>query len=138
MRTTEQILAELRELRERLGSEYEAARKQELDLQRQTTEVDEVIRAASEFYKVTETQIVGKCREAELVRARHAAMKYMREESQPMRTLEVIGQIFGGKDHTTVSYAVRMSCPDDLAQYEKFKQFARNRNESKGTCEETA
>lgn len=63
-----------------------------------------IINIVSEYYNLTPSQLTGKSRLAQLVYARHIAMYLIRN------TLDVsqkkIGDMFGGKDHTTVKSAI--------------------------------
>lgn len=62
-----------------------------------------IIKRVAEFYDVSEAEIVGKRRSAELVLPRQVAMRL----SQIMTdsSLNQIGDKFGGRDHTTVMHA---------------------------------
>lgn len=62
-----------------------------------------IIKRVAEFYDVSEAEIIGKRRSAELVLPRQVAMRL----SQIMTdsSLNQIGDKFGGRDHTTVMHA---------------------------------
>jgi chromosomal replication initiator protein len=62
-----------------------------------------VIQAVSEFYDVTITDMLNRCRRKEVVHPRQVAMYLMREELK--KSYPFIGEKLGGRDHTTVIYA---------------------------------
>jgi len=62
--------------------------------------IDEICR----FYNLKPTQLKGAKRDAFLVRARHLCMFLLKEEAQV--TLSEIGNLLGGRDHTTVMHGV--------------------------------
>lgn len=65
---------------------------------------DDVINAVCEFYAVKPTQLKGPKRDASLVRARQVAMYVLKTELS--LTLVEIGNLLGGRDHTTVMHGV--------------------------------
>lgn len=65
---------------------------------------DEVIKVICSFYDIKPTQIKGPKREALLVRARQAAMYLLKKELN--LTFVEIGNVLGGRDHTTIMYGV--------------------------------
>jgi chromosomal replication initiator protein len=65
---------------------------------------DDVIQAVCDFYRVKPTQLKGPKRDASLVRARQVAMFLLKSELQ--LTLVEIGNLLGGRDHTTVMHGV--------------------------------
>lgn len=65
---------------------------------------DDVIQAVCDFYRVKPTQLKGPKRDAALVRARQVAMFLLKSELQ--LTLVEIGNLLGGRDHTTVMHGV--------------------------------
>ena len=69
------------------------------------TTVDEVIRKVSEHYNVKMTDIVGPRRARAVSRPRQVAM-YLADKLTT-KSLQEIGRRFGGRDHTTVIYAIR-------------------------------
>ena len=66
---------------------------------------DEVIENICSFYNIKETLIKGPKRDARLVKARQIAM-YMLKNDLSLSLVE-IGNILGGRDHTTVMHGVR-------------------------------
>lgn len=72
-------------------------------VQTKTVTPDGIIRTVAEYYKVTEADIVSQKRNREVARARQVAMYLIRETTQMSTTR--IGEMFGGRDHSTVMYA---------------------------------
>ncbi|MBQ2956830.1 MAG: chromosomal replication initiator protein DnaA [Clostridia bacterium] len=64
---------------------------------------DGLIKQVAEFYRVTEADIVSQRRNREVAKARQVAMYLIREQTQLSTTR--IGELFGGRDHSTVMYA---------------------------------
>jgi chromosomal replication initiator protein len=62
-----------------------------------------IIQVVAEFYDLKEREILALSRKKEIVRPRQIAMYLLREELKSSYPL--IGQKFGGKDHTTAIYA---------------------------------
>lgn len=62
-----------------------------------------IIQMVAEFYDLKEKEILALSRKKEVVRPRQIAMYLLREELKSSYPL--IGQRFGGKDHTTAIYA---------------------------------
>ncbi|MDP3987612.1 MAG: chromosomal replication initiator protein DnaA [Candidatus Levybacteria bacterium] len=65
---------------------------------------DEAINAVCSFYDIKPTLLKGPKRNASLVRARQVAMYLLKKEFK--LTLFEIGNILGGRDHTTIMYGV--------------------------------
>ena len=63
-----------------------------------------IINIVAEYYNLTPEQLVGKSRTGQLVLARHIAMYIIRKDLDI--SLEKIGEMFGGRDHTTVINAI--------------------------------
>lgn len=63
-----------------------------------------VIRAVADFYDIPERALLENSRKKELVKPRQVAMYLLREDLK--ESFPTIGRRFGGKDHTTVIYAV--------------------------------
>jgi chromosomal replication initiator protein len=70
----------------------------------QVTTVEDIQKAAAQYFRVTVSQLCGKERHAEIARARQVAMFVCREKLGT--SFPQIGAKFGGKDHTTVLAAV--------------------------------
>ncbi len=65
----------------------------------------EIINAVAAYYKITPDDLYGSSRIAAIALARQVAMYICREQTN--LSLPKIGQLFGGRDHTTVMYAQR-------------------------------
>jgi chromosomal replication initiator protein len=65
----------------------------------------DITRAVSEYFKISPDDLYGTSRVAAIAMARQIAMHLCRELT-PL-SLPKIGQIFGGRDHTTVMYATK-------------------------------
>ncbi len=64
---------------------------------------DQVLAAVAEFYRVDIPDLTGRSRNKEVVLPRQMAMYLLREETGA--SLPQIGDLLGGRDHTTVMYA---------------------------------
>lgn len=65
---------------------------------------DEIVKKVCSFYDIKTTQITGPKRDARLVRARQIAMYLLKKELK--LTYAEIGNMMGGRDHTTVMHGV--------------------------------
>lgn len=65
---------------------------------------EEIIRTICDFYAIKSTALKGIKRDAKLVRARHACMYVLKKEGG--LTYSEIGNILGGRDHTTIMHGV--------------------------------
>ena len=79
---------------------------------------DEIIKSVCSFYKVKPTQIRGEKRDAYLVRARQVAMFLLKREGN--LTLVEIGNLLGGRDHTTIMHGVEKV--ENLLKDKSFEQ----------------
>jgi chromosomal replication initiator protein len=66
--------------------------------------IEEVMTTVAAFYGVTRDELLGRSRSKEMVHPRQVVMYLAREELQI--TLPQIGEVLGGRDHTTVMYGV--------------------------------
>ena len=71
-----------------------------------TTQLSEqkIINVVADYYNLTPSQITGKIRTGQIALARHIAMYLIRQMLDV--PLKKIGDMFGGKDHTTVISAI--------------------------------
>ena len=69
-----------------------------------TVSLDEVIQVVAQFYNISTEDLISKSRSKEMVKPRQVVMYLAREELQA--TLPQIGEVLGGRDHTTVMYGV--------------------------------
>jgi chromosomal replication initiator protein len=65
----------------------------------------EIVRAVSNYFKLTQEELFGKSRSQAIVTGRQIAMYLCREKTS--MSLPKIGALFGGRDHTTVMYAIK-------------------------------
>ena len=65
----------------------------------------EIVRVVADYFKLTQEELFGKSRSQAIVVARQIAMFLCREKTS--MSLPKIGALFGGRDHTTVMYAVK-------------------------------
>ena len=65
---------------------------------------EEVIKVICDFYEIKSTQLKGAKRDAKLVRARQACMYVLKKDVG--LTFSEIGNILGGRDHTTIMHGV--------------------------------
>ena len=65
----------------------------------------EIVRAVADYFKITQEELFGKSRSQAIVIARQIAMYLCREKTT--MSLPKIGALFGGRDHTTVMYAIK-------------------------------
>ena len=65
--------------------------------------IKDVVKIASDYYKIEENSIYEKTRKKEIVKARQVIMYLLREDFNVSYPL--IGQKLGGKDHTTVIHS---------------------------------
>ena len=64
---------------------------------------ESLIKQVAEYYQVTEADMTSQRRNREVAKARQVAMFLIREMTQLSTTR--IGELFGGRDHSTVMYA---------------------------------
>jgi len=65
----------------------------------------QIIKATSNFYDISESDLKGNSRKKEIVKPRQIAMYLLREELE--YSFPFIGKKIGGKDHTTVMYSYK-------------------------------
>lgn len=120
---------ERREQAERVQREREAAKARALEALERRKELDAliheivppeilknepkaIIKRAAEAYGLTYRDLVGRSRRHDIVRARHAAIAVLAAD-RPDLSLNALGRHFGGRDHTTILFALRkMHGPD--------------------------
>ena len=76
-----------------------------LSIQNRQISVENIQKTVSDFYKIKVADMYSKKRPASIVRPRQIAMYLAKELTQ--KSLPEIGDLFGGRDHTTVLHAVR-------------------------------
>ncbi len=85
-----------------------------------------IIKRVAEFYDITEAEMVGKRRSADLVLPRQVAMRLCQILTEA--SLNQIGEKFGGRDHTTVMHAcdkVNKMIKNDKNFAEEFERIKR-------------
>jgi chromosomal replication initiator protein len=79
-----------------------------------TLSMEGIKKVVAEFYGITVDEMAGPRRDRHIVFPRQVAMYIIREETAS--SLPVIGQAFGGRDHTTVLHSyekIVQDCQDD-------------------------
>ncbi len=76
-----------------------------LSIQNRQISVENIQKTVADYYKIKVADMYSKKRPASIARPRQIAMFIAKELTQ--KSLPEIGQLFGGRDHTTVLYAVR-------------------------------
>jgi chromosomal replication initiator protein len=81
---------------------------------------DQVLQAVGDYFEVSVTELQGRKRSQSIALARHVAMYLLREELHC--SLPQIGEILGGRDHTTILYG----CEKITAGIEEVDQLRRD------------
>jgi chromosomal replication initiator protein len=76
-----------------------------LSIQNRQVGVENIQKTVADFYKIKVADMYSKKRPASIARPRQIAMYLAKEMTQ--KSLPEIGELFGGRDHTTVLHAVR-------------------------------
>ena len=76
-----------------------------LSIQNRQISVENIQKTVADYYKIKVADIYSKKRPASIARPRQIAMYLAKELTQ--KSLPEIGELFGGRDHTTVLHAVR-------------------------------
>jgi len=76
-----------------------------LTVQNRQISVENIQKTAADFYSIKVADMYSKKRPANIARPRQIAMYLAKELTQ--KSLPEIGELFGGRDHTTVLHAVR-------------------------------
>ncbi len=76
-----------------------------LSLQNRQVSVENIQKTVADFYKIKVADMYSKRSPASIARPRQIAMYLAKELTQ--KSLPEIGELFGGRDHTTVLHAVR-------------------------------
>jgi chromosomal replication initiator protein len=78
-----------------------------------------IIKTVCDFYNIDDKKLASKIRKRELVRARQVAMYLIRKEINT--SYPTIGELFGGRDHTTALHAYE-KIEQDLEKDERLKE----------------
>ncbi len=76
-----------------------------LSIQNRQISVENIQKTVADYYKIKIADMYSKKRPASIARPRQIAMYLAKEMTQ--KSLPEIGELFGGRDHTTVLHAVR-------------------------------
>jgi chromosomal replication initiator protein len=76
-----------------------------LSIQNRQISVENIQKAVADFYGIKVADMYSKKRPANIAKPRQIAMYIAKELTQ--KSLPEIGELFGGRDHTTVLHAVR-------------------------------
>ena len=76
-----------------------------LSVQRAQVSVESIQKTVADFYKIKVADMYSQRRPSNIARPRQIAMYFAKELTQ--KSLPEIGELFGGRDHTTVLHAVR-------------------------------
>jgi chromosomal replication initiator protein len=76
-----------------------------LSIQNRQIGIENIQKTVADFYKIKVSDMYSKKRPASIARPRQIAMYLAKELTQ--KSLPEIGELFGGRDHTTVLHAVR-------------------------------
>lgn len=92
-----------------------------LSIQNQQVSVENIQKTVADFYKIKVADMYSKRRPANIAKPRQIAMYLAKELTK--RSLPEIGDLFGGRDHTTVLHAVRKITKDRQQQVELNQQL---------------
>ncbi|MBS1187851.1 MAG: dnaA [Burkholderiaceae bacterium] len=81
-----------------------------LSVQNRQVSVENIQKTVADFFNIKVADMYSKRRPANIVRPRQVAMYMAKELTQ--KSLPEIGELFGGRDHTTVLHAVRKITQD--------------------------
>lgn len=99
---------EAKELMELMARHVEMARKKELEKVRSANRplVVDIIAAVANDFGVSVKDVMSRDRRYNVVKARHAAMAEVAKLRLDLSTVK-IGELFGGRDHSTVVHAIQ-------------------------------
>ena len=83
-----------------------------LSIQNRQISVENIQKAVADFYNIKVADMYSKKRPANIAKPRQIAMYIAKELTQ--KSLPEIGELFGGRDHTTVLHAVRKIADERL------------------------
>lgn len=92
-----------------------------LSIQNRQISVENIQKTVANFYKIKVADMYSKKRPASIAKPRQIAMYLAKELTQ--KSLPEIGELFGGRDHTTVLHAVRKITAERLQHQELNKQL---------------
>ncbi len=92
-----------------------------LSIQNRQIGVENIQKTVADFYKIKIADMYSKKRPASIAKPRQIAMYLAKEMTQ--KSLPEIGELFGGRDHTTVLHAVRKIGGDRIKDSELNQQL---------------
>lgn len=92
-----------------------------LSIQNRQISVDNIQKTVAHFYKIKVADMYSKKRPASIAKPRQIAMYLAKELTQ--KSLPEIGELFGGRDHTTILHAVRKITAERLQDQELNNQL---------------
>ena len=92
-----------------------------LSIQNRQISVENIQKTVADYYKIKVADMYSKKRPASIARPRQIAMYLAKELTQ--KSLPEIGELFGGRDHTTVLHAVRKISGERQQQTELNQQL---------------
>jgi chromosomal replication initiator protein len=92
-----------------------------LSIQNRQISVENIQKTVADYYKIKVADMYSKKRPASIARPRQIAMYLAKELTQ--KSLPEIGELFGGRDHTTVLHAVRKMSAERQQMTELNKQL---------------
>ena len=92
-----------------------------LSIQNRQISVENIQKTVADYYKIKVPDMYSKKRPANIARPRQIAMYLAKELTQ--KSLPEIGELFGGRDHTTVLHAVRKIGAERLTHQELNQQL---------------
>jgi chromosomal replication initiator protein len=92
-----------------------------LSIQNRQISIESIQKTVADFYKIKVADMYSKRRPASIAGPRQIAMYLAKELTK--RSLPEIGDLFGGRDHTTVLHAVRKVTKDRLVNLELNQQL---------------
>jgi chromosomal replication initiator protein len=92
-----------------------------LSIQNQQVSIENIQKTVADYYKIKVADMYSKRRPASIAGPRQIAMYLAKELTK--RSLPEIGDLFGGRDHTTVLHAVRKITKDRLQNMELNQQL---------------
>jgi chromosomal replication initiator protein len=92
-----------------------------LSIQNQQVSIENIQKTVADYYKIKVADMYSKRRPASIAGPRQIAMYLAKELTK--RSLPEIGDLFGGRDHTTVLHAVRKITKDRLQNLELNQQL---------------
>ena len=107
-----------------------------LSIQNRQIGVENIQKTVADFYKIKVADMYSKKRPASIARPRQIAMYLAKDMTK--KSLPEIGELFGGRDHTTVLHAVRKIGDERTTQHRTEPAAARAGADAEGVTEPAA